>query len=169
MKHTPGYISGHLANQRQHKVYQETSTCPWILRVQRGQKINITLLDYGSLEHDKRTLCRKYATVNEVSRESRTIVCGGDIRVKNVYQSTSHEIELYLTPSDHQVKNHFLLRYEGKLPYPIFHFIYVSSNYFFSGEDILMILPCLSVCLPVKLHDNLRIQCATLQFMFGSL
>ena len=103
-----------------------STDCPWILTVERGQKLNITLLDFtkhptpnGSVstrgQTDSDTLCYKYATIREPQTSRETVVCGGEERERVVYISVTNKVQVeiakYISPKK---DSHFLLKYKGE-------------------------------------------------------
>ena len=60
--------------------------------------------------------CQQYAKVLEAAVSRNTIICGGEQRVKGVYLSTSHEMELQIMNRRTQGKSqYFLFKYEGNI------------------------------------------------------
>ena len=75
------------------------SRCRWKICLHKGQKVNITLLDFGVLQHlegneQRPVVCKKYAVIKEVATGKETIVCSGTARMRNVFLSEGHEIEV---------------------------------------------------------------------------
>ncbi len=97
---------------------------PWIITVQPGQRINITLYDFsvektyhvkrindiGSFDVE-RNICQEYAVIHEIETEWNTMVCGGNTRVQHIYLSKSNALRIEVTNSAHR---HFMLKYEGR-------------------------------------------------------
>ena len=47
--------------------------CPWLIVVQPGQRVNITLMDFGpEIESDHRPTCHKYGIIRERGVDSHT-------------------------------------------------------------------------------------------------
>ena len=99
-----------------------TTLCPWVIEVLPGQRVNITLLDFGwqsrsgtESSMDTLQVCQKYAVIREMSQTKSHTVCGSPRRESHVLTSTTNELEIYLTPkaSPDGHTNHFLLKYEG--------------------------------------------------------
>ena len=131
LHHPTGYIAS---------VVTEETGCgsqqnPWVITAQPGQKINITLFDFGisgsfntssnpgtitAGNSNKRTnypvYCQQYARIEEKDVARSTIVCGGERREKNVYISVTNEVEVHVmnrrTIGQHQ---YFLLKYNGNI------------------------------------------------------
>lgn len=89
-----------------------SADCPWIIQVQPGQTINVTLHDFerGPQNSD---ICYVYATLKEAGRMSRSVtVCGGEERTRHVYTTTSNTLEIRMLGSNQ--RRHFLLEYSSK-------------------------------------------------------
>lgn len=123
--------SGYLANVITEKSSRGSNSCPWTIRVQKGQKINITLYDFtgatqvfpsggedlgvmeaGGPAGDR--YCTVYASIKESSKERRTTLCGGRLREKPVYTSSSNTLDIEITGvSTPGQQLYFILKYEG--------------------------------------------------------
>ena len=101
---------------------------PWKVIVKPGQRINISLYDFGATsgvgENEVAvsrpvTQCRVYAVIRErtVHRIRNITVCGTMSRERNIYISLTNTIEIGLLVSSPKEKESpfFLIRYEGKL------------------------------------------------------
>ncbi len=79
-----------------------------------GQKIQITLADYGwkSAEHVS-SACRPYAYIVESSAGVNQTICGGSERERHVYTSTSDHVLIQISPYGTRQAN-FVLWFEGK-------------------------------------------------------
>lgn len=103
-----------------------TSEYPWAIQMKPGQRVNVTLLDFGGPSGASRTsdlptdgvgrVCRVYATIREGSGNRRSVtICGGQGRVRHVHISQGNLIEIRLITTNHPTRPvHFLLRYEGR-------------------------------------------------------
>lgn len=95
--------------------------CPWIIRVQSGQRINLTLFDFGVASRYERGSgseadCQIYAMVHELTSHSEMTVCGGFRRVRSAYLSHGSEVEVTLhTYTNDVTPVHYVIAYEGKL------------------------------------------------------
>ena len=99
-----------------------SSDTPWLIEALPGQRINITLLDFGvyTPEGDSSygesfngvEVCQKYAVVREKIPERSTVLCGGRARERQVYLSNSNSVEIGIEARS-ATKHHFLLKYEG--------------------------------------------------------
>ena len=130
LHHPTGYIAS---------VVTEETGCgsqqnPWVITAQAGQKINITLFDFGisgnfntssnpgaitAGNSNKRTnypvYCQQYARIEEKDVARSTIVCGGERREKNVYISVTNEVEVHVMNRRTIGQQHyFILKYNGK-------------------------------------------------------
>ena len=93
--------------------------CPWLIEVKPGQKINLTLYDFG-LSSAPRDFyvpdrCFRYAVIKEHASARDTPICGDrGQRKSHVYSSNSNSIEIHVvSPEVFSTKGHFLLTYEG--------------------------------------------------------
>ena len=121
-----GAPSGVFASQTTATSGCGSATCPWVIEVSPGQRINVTLWDfsiaYRNTSHNVRhrpeypLYCHEYAMIKETEVPRTTTICGISERVKSVYTSTSNKIEIHIV-SRKSGRNgeHFLLKYEGKL------------------------------------------------------
>ena len=104
------------------------SDAPWIIRMEKGQKISVTLYDFAlklinSSGADvvsgtpNSKICRVYATIREATNTRSITVCGGNSRVRHVYTSVTNQVELRIlnskTPHD---PLYFLFKYQGTFP-----------------------------------------------------
>lgn len=118
-------------------VYQNIPGCStllvWIIEGQPGQKVNISLLDFGTVasDHDRGTHMERrpsvvastepcsvlYATVSEATPPRTERVCGrGRDRLRHVYLSSGSKVEVQMNdPATHQ--QYFILSYEGTRKY----------------------------------------------------
>ena len=108
-----------------------TRSCPWIIQAKPGQRLNITLFDFGlpmrtSANDGSRFMsslvCQRYAVLKETHSKSST-VCGGEARTKNIYVSDTNQVHVQVIPSRApRDTTEFLLSYTGKgshIPEPI--------------------------------------------------
>ena len=127
---TSGYIAS-VATQ-EHDI--GSSRCPWVIKVLPGQRINVTLLDFGltaDLQGEAVTgssvaapppgkpthprYCREYATLRETKSVRTVVVCDGDPVQKHMYLSDDHVVEIEVAKSESSaVQFRFLLKYEGQ-------------------------------------------------------
>lgn len=90
--------------------------CPWVIKVDRGQRINITLYDFATLQFNQESpICQVYATLKERTRTRDVTVCAGGDRIKHVMISDTNELEITIvTHSTQPTTPYFLLQYEGR-------------------------------------------------------
>ena len=125
---TSGYISSSLRG----------SQCPWSIRALPGQRLNITLFDFSifkpaspgepigsrgtslvpSHSNNMQSLCKRYATIQEHSQRRETPICGGLNRVRSVFLSDGHKINVRVINRSRavvagDVESRFFLRYEA--------------------------------------------------------
>ena len=97
--------------------------CPWTIRVEPHQTINLTLIDFfaptpktrwhGSVTEHARGTCREYLVVSEPSMNTSRSVCGGRAREAVVYVSRTNVVRLHLVNSAlHGAR--FILHYKGR-------------------------------------------------------
>ena len=136
---TPKYLKLHHPTGYIASVVTEETGCgsqqnPWVITAQAGQKINITLFDFGisgsfntssnpgpitAGNSNKRTnypvYCQQYARIEEKDVARSTIVCGGERREKNVYISVTNEVEVHvMNRRTFGQQHYFILKYNGK-------------------------------------------------------
>ena len=135
-----GLIASIIAAESQDDDGCGTARCPWVIEVQPGRVINLTLLDYGpaiDVDVDARppslaypsseSQCTgpRYAVVKERANPRETLVCGGGggvnaPAVKHVYTSISNQLEISVT--GRQVldwRAQFVIQYEGTTVPPL--------------------------------------------------
>ena len=99
--------------------------CPWVINVQPGQRINITLFDFSvpikyrnpneinDVLHTTR--CHKYAVITESGVTGRRPVCSTHRREKHVYTSEGHMVEIQMMDfKTEQTLPYYLLKYQGE-------------------------------------------------------
>ena len=121
--------SGYIASVSALETWCGTSETPWLIEALLGQRINITLYDFGtasankvsqSVSEDRGTdgtesSCRvQYAKIKEGDSDRITRVCGGSQRKVQVYQSITNKVEIELIPRSRLTTNYFLLHYQSK-------------------------------------------------------
>ncbi len=98
----------------------DTSGCglprsPWIIKTPSGQRVNISLVDFGWNAGEETEIarhpCTVYGYVLERSLGMNTTFCGGTSRESHVYLSASSEVEVALVP---QTASAFLLTVRSK-------------------------------------------------------
>lgn len=109
-----GYISSNVA--------RETGcggvNCPWLVRLQPGQHLTLTLFDFAALsrdpalfELDTPRVCQVYAIIKDRGAAARPVetVCGKADRQSHAFQSLSNEVEIRLTAVG---DFHFVIKYD---------------------------------------------------------
>lgn len=113
-----GIISSQLADDESGR-----HLCPIVIRALPGQRVNITLFDFGSAISQvgrglqaTSVVCQRYALIKEKTSASPTIVCSGNERTRGVYVSDGNVVEIQLVHTRHRKESaHFLLRYSGEV------------------------------------------------------
>ncbi len=94
---------------------------PWIIKTPTGQRVNVTLVDFGWSEDNVNTgvinsNCKVYGFIVERSLGMNTTFCGGGGRETHVYLSASSEVEIAILPHDKRdTSSDFLLLVKGKV------------------------------------------------------
>ncbi len=112
-----GYIASSVSDVTGHG----TSNCPWVIEVHKGQKINVTLMDFGLWQRQQNEdgtsslYCHKYAMIQEGDQRQQTTICASNERQKMVYLSKGNKLTITIARSmgDGDVPQ-FILKYEGK-------------------------------------------------------
>lgn len=115
---------GYIASVTAQETWCGGSDTPWLIEALPGQRINITLLDFGvqrpeklpqySSSFDSIEVCQKYAVIKEQTRT--TVVCGGRNRYHHEYLSNSNVLEIQIE-NRRSNPHYFLMKYEGKASY----------------------------------------------------
>jgi len=132
-------LSGYLSNYRPSPSTSDIglslpatmTPCPWRIVVGRGQRINLTLVDFATPRAATdvgRLGCLQYAVLTEHVRPPRTLrVCGGDRRLRHLHTSLSNVVDVHVTSGRHNdnvdadERVYFLLYYKGWLQRTINH------------------------------------------------
>ncbi len=114
--------SGYLAS-----IVTDESTCgsidaPWILKMSKGQTIDIELYDFAVASRqgadfvdDVAGVCHVYAIIKEQAAQSSETICASHVRRSVAFRSTGHVLEIRLVTKRKSAENgYFLLRYEGR-------------------------------------------------------
>ena len=92
--------------------------CTWVIKVQKGQRVNITLFDFSVSQgrRDDSGICLVYAIIQEHEGGTHINVCRGIHRERNVYISETNEVQVQVF-SDPETADagYFLLKYDGKI------------------------------------------------------
>lgn len=99
--------------------------CPWVLRAQPGQRLNITLLDFalstrhrnlqtGASHLGLPEVCYTYATLREKGKDKPSLICGSRERVSTAYLSDTNEVRIEVAEGKRGGNfGYFLLMYES--------------------------------------------------------
>ena len=92
-----------------------TSEAPWLLEALPGQRINLTMTDFGwGLSHSLLNRCpTQYGHLLDYNHDDFIDICGGTSRVKQLLLSDSHQVQVILDPGVIQ-NSRFIIKYEGK-------------------------------------------------------
>ena len=118
-KRTTTTPSGYLASVITEKTQCGATDRPWLLDAAPGQQINFTLYNFGAVAARKtsvatETHCRVYAIIKDVDDGKSVTVCAGTKRIRMVYVSSSHVVEVRLLPGNANSTGYFLLHYQGQ-------------------------------------------------------
>ena len=126
-RHIPATApSGYIASITALETWCGTSDTPWIIEALPGQRINITLHDFGVANDYEDSQSSwdyggmdsncdvNYAVIKEEDPHRSTSVCGGHQRQSHVYTSIRNKVEIQLIPRSRLTTNYFLLHYQGE-------------------------------------------------------
>ena len=101
-----------------------STTSPWLIKALPGQRINLTLLDFGAVQNEESPLdssgqrsmdhCQVYGIIRETLNGKASAICGGIIRERNVYVSEGNELEVRIMTSPAEQGAQFLIKYQSK-------------------------------------------------------
>lgn len=108
--------SGFLAKYTALTTGQGSVACPWHLRGQPGQRINITLWDFSwTSMANSSTECQAYAALQDIDGPRILTWCSRSRRVIHAYSSKGHELELHIIGAAvERDSDYFLFHYEGE-------------------------------------------------------
>lgn len=109
---------GYLASSVTERTGCGSIDCPWFIEAAKGQKINITLYDFGVQEvtDDRSKVCHVYAIIKEKETSATMTVCADTDRIKEIRLTDSHTVEIRIVTKKRSEKDlSFMLKYEGKL------------------------------------------------------
>ncbi len=106
-----------LANHLTHKTGCGTHRAPWRVEAEPGQRINISMLDFGWRSEEFQSTpgtpkCSTYGYVLERTLGINKTICGGTSRQRQAYLSSSSSVDIVITTTDQDTFN-FLLSIEG--------------------------------------------------------
>lgn len=115
--HSEGMISSISAynNRRGSRI------CPWIIEADPGQKINVSIMDFGLFENDgpsmggNSVVCHKYAMlIDGGGTQPPKTVCSSYPRERNAYISHTNILEIrFVDVQGSDTPPNFLLKYSG--------------------------------------------------------
>ena len=103
-------------------VTQETGcgspTLPWVIQVNPGQKVNVTLVDFSMITEPGTSACKVFAVIKERTiGRVRNITSCTTTRERSIYMSVTNVIEIGLVtvmdPMDRLDSPMFMIKYEG--------------------------------------------------------
>jgi len=109
-------LSGYMANIITEEHGYGSQRCPWVISVPRGQRINLTLVDFGVASRflDVGNMCHVYAKISETRMASEVTVCGSRTRERSIYISETNRLEVsIMSLKDNEQPIYFLLKYQG--------------------------------------------------------
>ena len=88
---------------------------PWTVQVSPGQRINVTLLDFGPPfdKNSQSTICYKYGHVREVETETTVDICAGAQRQTHIYTSLANKVRITMNNNLSRGRESFVLLYQG--------------------------------------------------------
>ena len=111
--------NAYLANIVTVESRQGSLSCPWLIRVSHGQRVNLTLFDFAVQEDrpttqdfsgDQPPHCQIYARMYFSTAAEPTIVCRGNLRQRVLHTHTGRQdIRIAITSS----QQHYLLHVKG--------------------------------------------------------
>ncbi|ELU14297.1 hypothetical protein CAPTEDRAFT_215916 [Capitella teleta] len=97
----------------------QDSICDWRISVFPGQRINLTLYDFGAalqgyLPQTDGSLCQKYGRVTEMQTKKNFDICSGRQRIRNIFLSETNSITIRTNSANTPgaVQAIFLIAYE---------------------------------------------------------
>lgn len=87
-----------------------TADCPWLITAKPGQRINITLHDFGRANQSSE-ICHAYAIVRERDLSQSRTICNTRQRKVHAYTTLAHSLEVRVLGT--QKGRQFLLEYQG--------------------------------------------------------
>ena len=94
-----------------------TSEAPWILEASPGQRINLTIIDFGwGVSHNLLNKCPVlYGHYLDYTDDGDIIdICGGTSRMKKLVLTQSHQVQIILNEGAVQ-NSRFIIKYEGEI------------------------------------------------------
>ena len=107
VQYNEGYISSSLAHTENG---WGSPDCPWKIKGQPGQKINITVLDFHP--DPSKLPCQVQGGVKDPHNDQEVAICRTNGRVQHVYLSTGSAIDIWFDES-RNTEDNFLLHFQG--------------------------------------------------------
>ena len=124
--------SGYLSNYITERTGCGNIDAPWHIQASPGQRINVTLMDFGTVstgagggqqkDSTGGNVCQVLAIIKDRMVSTTETICTGKYRLTNVYYSASHDIEVRMVLKSRRDENgrYALLKYDG-----IYIYIYI--------------------------------------------
>ncbi len=102
--------------------------CPWTIQADPGQRINVTVLNFGhntdqqapragSYGPNKMAVCFEVAEISEPENRKLVTLCGGDSRESSIFLSRSNEVKITLRGKQLlRSVGKFVFKYQGNCP-----------------------------------------------------
>ena len=101
------------------------ASCPWVIEVNDGQRVNLTLFNFarggqfssgGRHSHGSQDICYEVAGIREPSGATKTVtLCDGSAREAPIYLSTGNKVTIQLESSRTlEELGTFVIKYEGR-------------------------------------------------------
>ena len=93
-----------------------TAACPWQIEVERGRRINLTMYNFAetAAKHRQTTSCGVYVIIRDANTTAELAACGGWHRQTALWVSHGDSIQLHIRRDPGEVRQIFILHYEGK-------------------------------------------------------
>src|SRR6218665_1714130 len=131
--------SGYISNIFTEETELGTVKCPWLIQAGKGQRINVTLLDFGTASvtgggagdlPEAGKTCQAYAIISERQSSRSVTVCSGTERQRHVFLSEQEQLEVRVQHGMNRNRTrNFLLKYECKT----MGFVLLGADDFFDG------------------------------------
>ena len=87
----------------------------WLIEVAEGQKVNISLYNFGTEESTFRHRgCLKLGEISETNPSKNTTICAGKDRVSHLVLSSGNRMTITIEPKEKRQNFNFLLKYKSK-------------------------------------------------------
>ena len=97
--------SGYIANT------ENAITCSWLITAQRGQVINVTVIDTKPQANQGH--CQSLGSITDLESSKETVICKNNERKQHLYTSSGPKLQIALVTANSD--DSFLLHYEGKI------------------------------------------------------